>query len=102
MARIALILDHMFEDSEFRIPYDRLRNAGHEVVIVGLKANEMVKGKKGKESVKTERSINDVTAKQFDALVIPGGYSPDHLRVDEKMVALTRDIYQADKPVAAV
>src|SRR5215510_1845384 len=102
MARVAFIVDEMFEDSEFRVPYDRLRKAGHEVVIIGREAGKQLQGKKGKETIKTERSVNEVSADKFDALVIPGGYSPDKLRMDPKMVAFTRDIFNAGKPVAAI
>ena len=44
----------------------------------------------------------DVSADQFDALVIPGGYSPDKLRTDEGIVSLVQKIAGADKPVAAI
>src|SRR5690349_4651566 len=102
MSRVAMIVDEMFEDSELRVPYDRLKAAGHDVVIVGREHNKQIRGKRGKEVVTTDEAIDDVAANQFDALVIPGGYSPDHLRTDRKMVALTRDLFQAGKPVAAV
>jgi protease I len=102
MARVAFTVDEMFEDSEFRVPYDRLRKAGHEVVIIGREAGKQLQGKKGKETIKTERSIGEVSADEFDALVIPGGYSPDKLRMDPKIVAFTRDIFNAGKPLAAI
>lgn len=102
MARVAMLLDDMFEDSEFRVPYDRLRAAGHEVVVVGLRAGKEVAGKRGKERVQTEAAASDVSAREFDAVVIPGGYSPDHLRTDVGMVRLTRDAFLAGKPLAAV
>jgi protease I len=102
MGRVAMIVDEMFEDSELRVPYDRLKAAGHEVVIVGREGKKRLSGKRGEETVTTDQAIDDVSASQFDALVIPGGYSPDHLRTNRKMVALTRDLFQAGKPVAAV
>ena len=49
-----------------------------------------------------ERGIDEVGADEFDALVIPGGYSPDKIRTSPGMVALTRDMHQALKPVAAI
>src|SRR5512132_2311543 len=101
MARVALILDELFEDSEFQVPYDRVRDAGHEPVIVGLQAGKQVTGKQG-APVTIERGIDEVGADQFDALVIPGGYSPDKIRTSPGMVALTRDMHQALKPVAAI
>jgi protease I len=101
MAHVAFILDEMFEDSEFQVPYDRVREAGHEAVIVGLEAGKQVTGKKG-TAVTAEKGIDEVRADELDALVIPGGYSPDKIRTNERMVALTRDIYAANKPVAAI
>jgi deglycase len=102
MSKIAVLVDDMFEDSEFRVPYDRLREAGHDIDIVGLEAGKQVKGKQGKETVTIEKAARDVTARDYDALVIPGGYSPDHLRMNIDAVRLTRDMAMADKPVAAV
>ena len=98
MARVAFIVDQMFEDSEFRVPYDRVRAAGHQAVIIGTEAGKKLEGKKGKETILTEKAIADVSADQFDALVIPGGYSPDRLRLDIKMVGFTRELFNADKP----
>ena len=49
-----------------------------------------------------ERGIDEVRADDFDALVIPGGYSPDKIRTNPGMVALTRDLHDAAKPVAAI
>jgi protease I len=100
--KVAFIMDEMFEDSEFKVPYDRVKEAGHEVVIVGLEAGKKVDGKKGEETVTIERSIDDVSPQEFDALVIPGGYSPDKIRSNAKMVELTRSIAGDEKPVAAI
>ena len=102
MGRVAMIIDDMFEDSEMRVPYDRLTAAGHEVVVVGRESRQELHGKRGQETVTTDEAIDDVSACQFDALVIPGGYSPHRLRTDDRMVALTRALLQAGKPVAAV
>jgi protease I len=102
MAKVAFVMDEMFEDSEFRYPYDQLRQLGHDPVVVGLEKGKELEGKKGKEKVSTDVSIDEVAPDSFDALVIPGGYSPDKIRVNEKMVELTRSIHGAGKPVAAI
>lgn len=102
MARVAFILEELFEDSEFRFPYDRLREAGHEIAVVGTEEGKRLKGKRGRETVMTERSIREVSADDFDALVIPGGFSPDRLRTSHEMVEFTREIFEAGKPVASV
>ena len=102
VAKVAFIIDEMFEDSEFRVPYDRVKEAGHEPVIIGLEAGKKLEGKKGDEKISTEKAIDEVSAGDFDALVIPGGYSPDKIRTNAKMVAFTKGIFGADKPVAAI
>ncbi|WP_338863330.1 type 1 glutamine amidotransferase domain-containing protein [Myxococcus stipitatus] len=102
MARIAFILADDFEDEEFRVPYDQVRQAGHEVVVIGLEAGQPLKGKQGREVVTPERAARNATSRDFDALVIPGGYSPDVLRLDIDMVGLVRDFFRADKPLAAI
>ncbi|HEX9243142.1 MAG TPA: DJ-1/PfpI family protein, partial [Anaeromyxobacter sp.] len=102
MARIAMIADDLFEDVELRQPYDRLREAGHEVVLVGLAAGKRITGKQGREHVTIERAAGEVRADEFDALVIPGGYSPDKLRMSRPMVAFTRAFFDQGKLVAAV
>ena len=102
MSKIAFLLDNIFEDSEFRVPYDRLRSAGHQVEIVGVEAGKEVTGYRGKEKVKIEKAARDVSENDYDALVIPGGYSPDRLRVNIDAVRLTRNMATANKPVAAV
>ncbi|MCP3139627.1 type 1 glutamine amidotransferase domain-containing protein [Pyxidicoccus xibeiensis] len=102
MARIAFIVANDFEDSEFRVPYDRVRQAGHEAVIIGIEAGKQLKGKKGKETITAEKAVKQVSSKDFDAVVIPGGYSPDHLRMDIGMVGFVRDFFRADKPIAAI
>ena len=100
--RIACLLDSGFEDSEFRKPYDAFTQAGHQVTVIGRQAGSELKGKAGKETSRAEKGIADVRPDQFDALFIPGGYSPDHLRIDAKVVGFTREMVEAGKPVFAV
>ncbi len=101
MAKVAFLLADLFEDSEFEVPYERLKGAGHQVAVVGLQRQAEVTGKKGATTV-TDLAIAEVRADDFDALVIPGGYSPDHLRVDAGMVGLTREMVESGKPVAVI
>jgi protease I len=102
MSKIAILVDRMFEDSELSVPLDRLRAAGHQVDLVGQSAGVEVTGKQGKERVRIDKAVRDVTAQDYDALVIPGGYSPDHLRMNIDAVRFTRAMALAGKPVAAV
>jgi protease I len=98
--RIACVLADDFEDSELRVPYDAFKGAGHEVVIIGSKAKQKVEGKRGKEKVKTELGIDEARPEELDALFIPGGYSPDKLRADDRFVRFVRAF--AHKPILAI
>ena len=102
MARIAFVLGEDFEDSEFRKPYDALKDAGHQIDVLGAKGTETVKGKKGKEEVKLDGAVTGKDAGAYDALVIPGGYSPDHLRTDKDVVRFVGSFAKANKLIAAV
>jgi protease I len=101
MSRIAFVLAEDFEDSEYRQPYDALRAAGHTVDVIGVK-QASVTGKKGAETVKIDLTPADVDPADYVALVIPGGYSPDHLRTDEPTVAFVRAMVDGGKLIAAV
>lgn len=101
-ARVACILSDDFEDSEFRVPYDRMRSEGFQVDVIGAKADQEIKGKKGKEKVKADKGIADVKPEDYQALFIPGGYSPDHLRIDHRFVDFVKAFDQQHKTVAAV
>jgi len=100
--KVACLLGPGFEDSEFRVPYDRLRQAGYQVDIIGTKAGEKLKGDKGKETATTDLGIDDADVDQYLALVIPGGYSPDKLRADDRFVQFVRDFDATKRPLAAV
>jgi protease I len=100
--RIACVLDVDYEDSEFKQPYDAFKQAGHQVTVVGLQTGKELKGKQGKVTAKAETGIDQVRPDQFDALFIPGGYSPDHLRADPRMVTFTKTFFDTDKPVFAI
>ncbi|MGH8868030.1 MAG: type 1 glutamine amidotransferase domain-containing protein [Actinomycetes bacterium] len=101
MATVAFILDDLFEDSEFQVPYDEVVKAGHQALVVGLEKGKEITGKKG-STVTVEYAVGDVDPAQVDALVIPGGYSPDKIRTDPGMVALTQKSMASSKPVAAI
>ncbi len=101
-ARIACLLGEDFEDSEFRVPYDRFKAEGFEIDVIGERAGQTLSGKKGKEKVKATKGIEEVRPEDYQALFIPGGYSPDHLRHDARFVEFVRRFDATRKPVAAV
>lgn len=89
-----------FEDLELHFPRLTLKGEGAEVTLAGLSA-ETVKGKNGLPA-KPDVTVEQCRAEDFDAIVIPGGYSPDHLRTNEHVIRIVRDAASAGKPVAAI
>src|SRR3990172_5617359 len=100
--KIAILATDSFEDSELREPYERLRDAGFKVLVVGPAAGTEIVGKKREFKVRTDLSVDSVSADDFDALVIPGGYSPDRLRLNSRAVEFTRAFGATGKPLAAI
>ncbi|WP_211747559.1 type 1 glutamine amidotransferase domain-containing protein [Paenibacillus sp. Marseille-Q4541] len=102
MSKIAFLLADQFEDSEMKVPYDEVKKAGHDVVIVGLEAGTTVKGKQGKAEYKIEKAISDVKASEFDGVVIPGGSSPEGLRGNKDILNFVKEVNSSKKPIAAI
>jgi protease I len=101
MSKIATIITDLVEDIEVTSPKEALEAAGHEVVIISNNEKEVVKGKKGTE-FSIDVSIENIDSATFDALLIPGGFSPDQLRTDKRYVDLTRDFLNSERPVFAI
>ena len=88
--RVAVLVEKFYEDLELWYPVLRLREAGCDVKIVGPKIGEIYESKHGYPAW-SEVAAADVTAAEFDAVVIPGGYSPDHMRRCKPMVDLVTE-----------
>lgn len=99
--RVALLVEDLFNVFEFWYPYYRLREAGATVTVVGTGRSPVFTGKPATE-VRPDTSAKDVSAADFDAVVIPGGYAPDMMRRDPAMVKLVHDLDAAGKVVAAI
>jgi protease I len=100
--RVAILIEQEFEDSELSGPRDALVAAGATVVMVGPVSGAEYRGKRGDTVVTSELAAGAARMKDFDALVIPGGYAPDKMRMRHAMVDLARDAMEAGKPVAAI
>jgi protease I len=100
--KIACIIADGFEDSEFEIPRRRLEEVGYKVEVIGAEARQTLKGYKGKVSVRTDCSIADVRAEDYEGLLIPGGHSPDQLRADHRFVKFVQRFDETKRPLAAV
>lgn len=99
-ARTAIILAENFEDSEATSPIEALEAAGVEVTVLGTTTGT-VTGKKG-ALVEATATIASADIDSFDLLVIPGGGSPENLRIDDDAVAFTKQFVASGKPVASI
>ncbi|HEY0131042.1 MAG TPA: type 1 glutamine amidotransferase domain-containing protein [Allosphingosinicella sp.] len=100
-AKILMIATHGYEDSELLEPRRILRERGADVTLASLEKGE-IEGDNG-ATARVDRTIGDVNAGDYDALVLPGGTkNPDKLRMDERVVATIRAFADAGKPVAAI
>lgn len=97
---IAVVLANDFEDSEFTEPRDALLDAGYTVEVIGSETGT-VTGKNGTE-VTIDRTGSDVDADDYAGLLIPGGFSPDHLRTDQQIVALVTELVNRPVPTGAI
>ncbi|SDC63158.1 protease I [Paenibacillus sp. UNCCL117] len=102
MKKVAFLLADQFEDSEMQKPYEAIKLAGHDAVIIGLKKGEKLTGKQKQATYTTDASIKDVKAEQFDAVVIPGGSSPEGLRLDPDILQFVQEMNKQDKPISAI
>ncbi|PZR59522.1 MAG: hypothetical protein DLM50_01465 [Candidatus Meridianibacter frigidus] len=105
--RIAALVGDGFEESELIEPRRALEEAGSIVTIVGVdeKSRQKIRGKRGLDegsSVRAEELVADCTADDFDALLIPGGTSPDHIRTDKEVQRLVREFDAAKKPMFVI
>jgi len=102
MATVAVIIADMFEDSEYTEPARAFKEAGHTVVHLGLKKGATVRGKKKDAPVTVDQAVQDASVDGFDALLIPGGYSPDKLRAHNAAVRFVREFVESGKPVFSI
>jgi len=99
--RIAILAENMYQEMELWVPYYRLREEGAEVKVVGAGGAKSYTSKHG-YPVNVDVQADQVTAVEFDAVVVPGGYAPDMMRRHEAMVRLVREAAQNGKVVAAI
>lgn len=90
----------LYEDLELWYPKIRLEEEGAGTVVAGT-GEKTYQGKRG-YPLTVDTNVEQIRADDFDGLVIPGGYAPDIMRRSQKLLQLTRDIYQAGKPVAFI
>lgn len=100
--KIAVVVTDLFEDVEYTDPVHAFKEAGHDIVTVEKESGNKVTGKNDEETVTIDKGIDDVSPGDFDALFIPGGFSPDILRGDDRFVQFAKSFVDDGKPVMAI
>src|SRR5947209_15511521 len=99
--RAAVLVEQQYQEMEVWYPVYRLREAGCKVILVGPEAGQTYPSKLGYPA-KSDKGISQVTAADFDAVVIPGGFAPDFLRRTEAMIRFVSEMAEQGKVVAAI
>jgi protease I len=103
--KVAFLATDGVEEVELTAPWNALKQAGADVVLVSDKPGEIQAVNNGKpgDRFRVDVLVNKVTARDFDALVLPGGVAnPDKLRTNKDAVDFVRQFMELDKPVAAI
>jgi protease I len=100
--RIAILAEQDFEDVELMEPLKAMKEAGAQIFIVGSGSQTSYQGKRGKATIKVDIDADKVRADDFDAVIIPGGYAPDKMRLHQPMIDLVRKAHDLGKVIAAV
>ncbi|MEJ2721297.1 MAG: type 1 glutamine amidotransferase [bacterium] len=97
---VAVLLEDLYEDTEFWYPFLRMKEEGATVTAIAPEVTTY-HGKHGLPA-KADMAIGDANVNDFDAVIIPGGYSPDHMRRHPKMVSFVKNMHDDGKIVAAI
>jgi len=100
--RIAILAEEDFEDSELTEPMKAMKEAGAHVVVVGSGSKSTYRGKRRKASVSVDTTADKVDADDFDAIIVPGGYAPDKMRLYPPMIDLVAKAHRQGKVIAAI
>jgi protease I len=101
MKKTAILLENLFDERELIYPYYRLLEEGFEVHLIGSEKDTIYKSKTGLTEKSTHAS-DEVDANDYEAVVIPGGFSPDYMRRTKATVDFVRDMDKANKIVATI
>jgi len=100
--RIAILAEEHFEDSELTEPLRAMKDAGARVLIVGSGSKKSYRGKRSLAEVTVDTTADKIKTSQFDAIIVPGGYAPDKMRLHQPMVDLVREAHAEGKIIAAI
>lgn len=102
MSPVAILLADGFDESEYLVPAGVLRQAGYAIEIVGIFGRSRIYGRHSGREVQTDIRAADAVAEHYDALIIPGGRSPDLLMEDPEVLDFVRRFARTGRPIAAI
>ncbi len=97
---VAILLEQVYEDPEFWYPYYRFKEAGAKVTVIAPEIKEY-KSKHGYPA-RADLAAADAKAGDYDAVIVPGGFSPDYMRRSPGMVNFLKQAYEQGSIVAAI
>src|SRR5699024_5677202 len=98
---IAVLATDMVEEIELTNPVEAYKDTSHTVDIISNDSNKTINGKNGNE-IQADKGIDDVDASDYDALLVPGGFSPDLLRINPKNSAFAKAFFKGNKPIFTI
>ena len=99
--KVALLLDNLYQEMEAWYPYFRLKEAGAEVTVIAAEAGKTYTSKVG-YPMKSDLAYGQAKAADYDGVIVPGGFAPDHIRRHPEAIQLVRDLDARGKLVAAI
>ncbi len=99
--KIAVLVEDHYQVLEVWYPYLRLREDGIETVLVGTGEKKVYSSKEGYPAGE-EESVYDISAGDFDGVIVPGGWAPDILRRSEQINSFVREMFESGKLVAGI
>ena len=99
--KVAILIEDLYQVLEVWYPFLRLKEEGTTVQFIGTGSKDTYGSKEGYPA-KVDASIDQVNPKDFDGVVIPGGFAPDILRRYEKIIQFVKQIHDDGKIVAAI
>lgn len=98
---VAILVEELYQDLEVWYPFFRLKEEGANVIVVGTGSRNVYKSKHGYE-IKVDMSASKLNAKDFDGVIIPGGYAPDYLRRYSEVNDFVRKMYERGKVISSI
>jgi protease I len=99
--RVAILAENDYEDMELWYPLLRMREAGADVIVIGMPGVEVYQSKHG-YPIKVDAEAGEVSADDFDAVIVPGGYAPDRMRRHPPMLELVKGVFDLGGVVAFI